>query len=42
MNLKLRSTLYLLLMSAMVIDGAIAQPGSVSSASDAKTKSAGM
>jgi hypothetical protein len=36
MNLKLRSTLYLILMCAPAIDGAIAQP--VSSASDAKAK----
>jgi len=36
MNLKLRSTLYLIVMSALAIDGAIAQ--SVSSASDAKAK----
>jgi hypothetical protein len=38
MNLKLRSTLYLLAMSALVIDGALAQPGSVSSAWEAKAK----
>jgi hypothetical protein len=38
MNLKLRSTLCLLLVSALFIDGAIAQPGSISSASDAKAK----
>jgi hypothetical protein len=38
MNLKLGSTLYLISMSALVIDGAIAQPGGVSSASDAKAK----
>ena len=36
MNLKLRSTLFLLFMSALALDGAIAQP--VSSASDAKAK----
>jgi hypothetical protein len=38
MNLKLGSTLYLVLMSALVSDGAIAQPGGISSASDAKAK----
>jgi len=38
MNLRLCSTLYPLLISALAIDGAIAQPGSVSSASDAKAK----
>jgi hypothetical protein len=39
MNLKLpRTTLYLLLIGALVTDGAIAQPGGISSASDAKAK----
>jgi|ERR1700722_13468054 hypothetical protein len=38
MNLKLGSTLYLILMSALVTDGAIAQSGGISSASDAKAK----
>ena len=39
MNLKpLRSTLYMLLMSALFTDSAIAQPGGISSASDAKAK----
>lgn len=39
MNLKLlRSTLCLFLMSALFMDGAIAQPGGISSASDAKAK----
>ena len=41
MNLKPRSTLYLIFMSALVMDSAIAQPGSVSSAADAKAKFAG-
>ena len=39
MNLKLpRTTLYLLLMGTLVTNGAIAQPGGISSASDAKAK----
>jgi len=38
MDLKLRSTLNLILLSALVIDSAIAQPGGISSASDAKAK----
>ena len=38
MNLKTWSTLYLILMSALVTDGAIAQAGGPSTASDAKAK----
>jgi hypothetical protein len=38
MNLKLRSTLCLLSMSALVIDGAIAQPGRKPSVDDWRAK----